>query len=157
MEPPQPPPSPPPSPFNPNAQPKKGGGFPRPLIVGCVAILLIGGLGLLGLFFYMAKNAGKVLQWSVTQMENGVMSKLPADVTQEERDRLRLAFTEVTAGLSSGAITPDKFQPVQFKILEIVRKEQVTRQDVLDLTKLLEETAAQGRGDSGASERAVPP
>ena len=155
MEPPQPPPpSPPPAaPFDPNARPKTGG-CPKPLIIGCLAILVIGGLVLLGAFAYMAKNAGKVLQWSVTQMENGVMAKLPADVTQEERDRLRMAFADVTAGLSSGAITPDKFQPVQIKILEIARKDQVTRQDVLDLTRLLEETAAQG---SGASERGVPP
>ncbi len=155
MEPPQPPPpSPPPAaPFDPNARPKTGG-CPKPLIIGCLAILVIGGLVLLGAFAYMAKNAGKVLQWSVTQMENGVMAKLPADVTQEERDRLRMAFADVTAGLSSGAITPDKFQPVQIKILEIARKEQVTRQDVLDLTRLLEETAAQ---KSGASERGVPP
>lgn len=150
MEPPQPPPPPPASPFDPNARPKTGG-CPKPLIIGCVAVLLIGGLALLGGFVYMAKNAGKVLQWSVTQMENGVMAKLPADVTQEERDRLRMAFANVTAGLKSGAITPDKFQPVQLKILEVVRQEQMTRQDVLDLTRLLEEAAAQGSG------RAVPP
>jgi hypothetical protein len=154
MEPPQPPPPPPASPFDPNARPKTGG-CPKPLIIGCLAVLVIGGLGLLGAFYYMAKNAGKVLQWSVTQMENGVMAQLPADVTQEERDRLRMAFANVTAGLKSGAITPDKFQPVQFKMLEIVRKkEQVTREDILELTRLLEETAAQGKG---AGERAVPP
>lgn len=154
MEPPQPPPPPPASPFDPNARPKTGG-CPKPLIIGCLAILVIGGLALLAAFFYMSKNAGKVLQWSVTQMENGVMAQLPADVTQEERDRLRIAFANVTAGLKSGAITPDKFQSVQFKILEIVRKkDQVTREDILELTRLLEETAAQG---SGAGGRAVPP
>ncbi len=149
MEPPQPPPPQPAAPFDPNARPKTGG-CPKPLIIGCVAVLLVGGVLLLGGFLWVAKNASQLLQWSVNQMESGVMQQLPPDVTQEERDRLRLAFGDVSAGLKSGKITPDKFQSVQFKILEIVRKEnKVTRQDVLELTRLLEETAGKGAAAGG--------
>lgn len=147
MEPPQPPPPPPASPFDPAARPKTGG-CPKPLIIGCAAIILIGGLVFLGAIFYMAKNASKVLQWSVNKMEEGVLAQLPTDVTQDERDRLRQAFADVSEGLKSGQIPPDKFQPVQFKILEIVqKKDKVTRQDILELTELLERTA--GKGTSG--------
>ena len=145
MEPPHvepPPPPPPAAPFDPVARPKAGGGCPKPLVIGCVAVLLIGGIALLAGFLYIANNAAGVLQWSLNQMENGVMAQLPGDVTPEERDRLRMAFAEVGSGLKSGRITPEQFQPVQFKILELVRKgKSVTRQDILDLTQGLEKVA----------------
>src|SRR5215218_7779121 len=140
MEPPrvEPPPPPPASPFDPAARPNTGG-CPKPLVIGCVAVLLIGGLALLAGFLYVAKNPSKVLNWSLNQLENGVMAQLPGDVTPEERDRLRLAFTEVGAGLQSGRITPEQFEPVQFKMIEIARKgKAVTRQDILALTQSLE-------------------
>ncbi|HEV2854853.1 MAG TPA: hypothetical protein VHC97_18820 [Thermoanaerobaculia bacterium] len=151
MEPPQPPPPPPASPFDPAARPRPGG-CPKPLIIGCVAVLLIGGLALLAGIFFVAKNASTVLQWSVNKMEEGVLKELPSDVTQDERDRLRQAFADVSEGLKSGRIPPDKFQPVQFKILEIVQKKnKVTRQDVQELTELLERTAGKGGTESGGS------
>ncbi|HKI04575.1 MAG TPA: hypothetical protein VKK31_21525 [Thermoanaerobaculia bacterium] len=156
MEPPQPPPPPPASPFDPAPRPKTSG-CPKPLIIGCLAILLIGGLALLGGFFYMAKNASRVLQWSLTQMENGVMAQLPKDVTPEEKDRLRQAFADVTAGLKAGRITPEQFQPVQFKVMEIARKgSNVTRQDVVELTAALEEVAGKRQGPAGSG-TAPPP
>jgi hypothetical protein len=156
MEPPQPPPPPPASPFDPNARPKTGG-CPRPLLIGCVAILLIGGLTALLAIFYVARNPGQFLQWSVNKLEEGVLDILPSDVTQEERDRLRIAFAHVAEGLKSGQITTEKFQPIQLKILDMVRsKGRVTRKDVQDLTELLERTAAEGRAKGGGA-AAVPP
>ena len=158
MEPPQPPPPPPASPFDPNARPKTGG-CPKPLVIGCVAALLIGGLALLLAFIYIAKNPGQFLQWSVNKLEEGVLDVLPTDVTQEERDRLRQAFADVSKGLQEQRITVDKFQPIQLKILEFVRnKDRVTREDVRELTELLERTAAQPQsGGGGAGGEAPPP
>jgi len=159
MEPPrvEPPPPPPAAPFDPVARPKAGGGCPKPLVIGCVAVLLIGGIALLAGFLYVAKHASGVLQWSLNQMENGVMAQLPGDVTPEERDRLRMAFAEVGSGLKSGRITPEQFQPVQFKILELVRKgKSVTRQDILDLTRALE-GAASKQADAPPSAGTAPP
>jgi hypothetical protein len=84
----------------------------------------------------------------MNKMEEGVLAQLPTDVTQDERDRLRQAFADVSEGLKTGKIPPDKFQPVQFKILEFAQKgNKVTHQDVVDLTELLERTA--GKGTSG--------
>ena len=156
MEPPQPPPPSPASPFDPAAPSRpKTGGCPKPLFVGCVAVLLIGGLALLIGILFVARNASTVLQWSMNKLEEGVLTQLPTDVTQDERDRLRQAFADVSEGLKTGKIPPDKFQPVQFKIMEFAQKgNKVTRQDVLDLTELLERTAGKkGNGTSGT----VPP
>jgi hypothetical protein len=147
MEPPRvEPPPPPPAPFDPTARPKSSG-CPKPLVIGCVAVILIAGVALLGGFYYMAKNAPKVLEWSLRQMENGVMAQLPSDVTPEEKERLRQAFADVSQGIKDGRIPPDRLQPLQMKMMEIVRKgSDMTRKDVLELTRSLEEVAGKERG-----------
>ena len=148
MEPPRVEPPPPPAPFDPSARPKTGG-CPKPLVIGCIAIILIGGLAALGGFIYVARNATKVLQWSFAQMEKGVLAQLPKDVTPEEKERLRRAFAGVSQGIKDGSIPVEKLQPAQFKMMEIARKgSNLTRQDVLDLTRSLEEVA----GKEGGSE-----
>jgi hypothetical protein len=142
MEPPrvQPPP-PPASPFDPSARPKPSG-CPKPLVIGCLVVILLGGVALLGGFFFLMKNASSVIQWSMRQMENGVMGQLPPNVTPEERQRLRQAFADVSQGLKDGRIKPEEFQPLQFKMMEIARKgNNLTRHDVLELTRSLEEVA----------------
>ncbi len=145
MEPPrvQPPP-PPAAPFDPAARPKSSG-CPKPLIIGCLVVILVGGVALLGGFFFLMKNASGVIQWSMRQMENGVMAQLPPTVTPEEKQRLRQAFSDVSQGLKDGRIKPEEFQPLQFKMMEIARKgNNLTRQDVLELTRALEEVAHKG-------------
>jgi|SRR6185295_4724651 len=142
MEPPrvQPPP-PPAAPFDPSARPKPSG-CPKPLVIGCLVVILLGGAALLGGFFFLMKNASSVIQWSMRQMENGVMAQLPPTVTPEEKQRLRQAFADVSQGLKDGRIKPEEFQPLQFKMMEIARKgNNLTRQDVLELTRALEEVA----------------
>jgi|SRR6185295_5713236 len=146
MEPPrtEPPPTPA-APFDPSARPKSSG-CPKPLVIGCIVVILVGGLAVLGGFYYVAKNASAVLQWSMQQMANGVMTQLPKDVTPEERERLRQAFADVSQGLKDGRIKPEEFQPMQFKMMEIARKgNNLTRQDIQELTRALEEVAGKGK------------
>jgi hypothetical protein len=145
MEPPRvEPPPPPPAPFDPSARPKSSG-CPKPLVIGCIAVILIGGLAVLGGIYYVANNASKVLTWSFTQMENGVMMQLPKDVTPEEKERLHQAFAAIRKGIEDGSIPPEKLQPVQFKMMEISRKgSNLTRQDVQELTRSLEEVTGGG-------------
>ena len=145
MEPPrvQPPPTPA-APFDPSARPKSSG-CPKPLVIGCLVVILVGGVALLGGFFFLMKNASSVIQWSMRQMENGVMGQLPPTVTPEEKQRLRQAFADVSQGLKDGRIKPEEFQPLQFKMMEIARKgNNLTRQDALELTRALEEVAHKG-------------
>ncbi|HEX4966208.1 MAG TPA: hypothetical protein VF173_35695 [Thermoanaerobaculia bacterium] len=144
MEPQSPPP--PVSPFNPAPQaaaPQGGrGGCSKPLIVGCVVIFLVGAIALLGGLYYVGTHAAAILQWSLTQMETGLLAQLPKDVTPQEKDRLQQAFAAVREGAKNGTIPPDRLQPLQFRVLEITRKgANVTRQDILDFTRALEETA----------------
>jgi len=147
MEPPLPDAPPPPqAPFDPAARPKTSG-CPKPLIIGCIAILLIGGLALLGGLYFMMKNASRVLQWSLNQTEKELMTQLPKEVTPEERDRLHRAFADVIQGIRDERIPIERLQPVQFKMLEIARKgSSVTRQDVLELTRQLEAAAGKKEG-----------
>ena len=147
MEPPRvEPPPPPAAPFDPSARPKSSG-CPKPLVIGCLVAILVGGLAVLGAFLFVAKNASSVLQWSMRKMEEGVMTQLPADVTPEEKERLRQAFADVSQELRDGRIKPEQLQPAQFKMMEIARKgSNMTRQDVLELTRTLQEVAGKGRG-----------
>jgi len=109
-------------------------------------IIVVGGLAILGGLYYVGKHASGMLQWSLRQMENGVTAQLPKDVTPEEKQRLHQAFADVSQGLKDGRIKPEEFQPMQFKMMEIARKgSNLTRQDVLDLTRSLEEVAGKGR------------
>lgn len=146
MEPPRVEPPPPPvSPFNPAPQPALPAGrsgCPKPLIVGCLVVIVLGAIALVGGFVYIQKNAGTLLQWSLRQIENGITAQLPKDTTPEEKERLQQAFENVRSGVRDGSIGPEKLQPVQMKALELSRKgNSMTREDVQELTRLLEKTA----------------
>jgi uncharacterized membrane protein len=142
MEPPRvEPPPPPAAPFDPSARPRSSG-CPKPLVIGCIVAILLGGLVLLGGFVLLMRNAPAVLQWSMQKMEEGLTAQLPPDVTPEEKERFRQAFADVRQGLKDGRIKTEEIQPIQFKMMEIARKgSNLTRQDVLELTRALEEVA----------------
>lgn len=151
MEPPSVPPPPPPvSPFDPRppqapAQGRSGCG--KPLVIGCVVLFVLAAIAAIGGFYFLARNANTVLEWSFRQMETGILAQLPADITPEERARLQQAFADVTAALKANRVDPTRLQQVQFKLIEIGRKgRDVTRQDILDLTQALEEVAGTAPG-----------
>ena len=82
MEPPYVEPAPPPaSPFNPAARPAGPGGCPKPLILGCLGLLVLAGLGLVGFFLYAGTHVGKLLQFSLNQSETTISAQMPKDVT----------------------------------------------------------------------------
>jgi hypothetical protein len=157
MEPPRvEPPPPPASPFNPTPQPtapRGGSGCPKPLIIGCLAVIVLGGIALLAGFFYVGKNASSILQWSLSTTEKGILQQLPQDTTAEEKERLQRAFADVRKGVQDGSVTPERLQPLQFKMLEISRKgKAMTREDVRSLTEMLEGMTAGGPSSgSGAT------
>lgn len=148
MEPPHVEPAPPPaSPFNPTPRPQRSG-CPKPLVIGCLGLLVLVGLGLVALLFYAGSHVGQLLQLSLRQSETAVFSQMPRDVTPDEQQRLRNAF-EAARQRASNAKGPQEIaedsQRLQLKTLEMVRKGAgMTRQDVLELTKSLEEFAGKG-------------
>jgi hypothetical protein len=150
---PQSPPPPPASPFNPQPQPvvpQGRTGCSKPVIVGCVAIFLIGAIALLGGVYYIGTHAAALLQWSFRTMETGLMAQLPKDVTPEEKANLQQAFADIQQALKSGKIPQDQLQPLQFKMMEISRKgSSLSRQDVVELTRTLEAAAGKPVSNSG--------
>ena len=152
MEPSAPPPA---SPFNPTAAPARpaGGGCPKPLILGCLGLLVLVGLGLVGAIFYAGTHVGQLLQLSLRQSETAVFSAMPKDVPPDEQQRLRQAF-EAARQRAGHPTNPQEIaeasQQLQLKTLGIIRKGQAaTRKDIQDLTVALEEFAKTGQGPEG--------
>lgn len=152
MEPQSPPP--PASPFNPTPRPipQGSGGCSKPLVVGCVIVVLVGAIAVLGGIYYVGTHAVALFQWSLQQMENNLLVQLPKDVTPEEKANLQQAFTDVRKAIQDGKVPPERLQPLQFKIIEITRKgSSVTRQDIVDFTRSLEDVAGKPVGAPAAS------
>lgn len=150
MEPPRVEPAPTPaSPFNPQPRPAPGG-CPKPLIFGCLGLLVVLGLGIVGFFFYVSAHIGQVLQLSLRQTETAVFAQLPKDVTPEEQQRLRQAFTaakERAGRIGKAQDVAESGQQLQFTMLHVINKaqdHQLTRADIQSLTTTLEEFARTG-------------
>lgn len=148
MEPPHTPPPPPPSPFQPITPgpapaPGKTRGCSKPVIIGCLGLLVLTGIGLVVLIL----NAPKLLDWAFGQMESGILAQLPPDVTPEERERLQKAFADVSEAARTGKANPAELQDLQRKLMQFSSKRPLTRQDILDLTRELEEAAGKTAGE----------
>jgi len=142
------PPAPAASPFNPAAKPPSKGGCPKPLILGCLGLLVLAGLGLVGFFFYAGTHVGQLLQLSLRQAETAVFAQMPRDVPPPEQQRLRAAFEAARqrAGRPGHVReNAEASQQLQMKMLQAIRKGQgLTRKDVEELTAALEEFAKTG-------------
>jgi hypothetical protein len=154
MEPPYVQPAPPPaSPFHPTARPSGPGGCPKRLILGCLGVLLLAGLGLVGFFIYAGTHMGQFLQFYLRQTETALSAQMPKDVTPQEQQRLHAAFTAARArALRLGRLqdVAENIQRLQFKLLDVLKKGPgLTRQDVLELTQTLEEFARTGQAPPG--------
>jgi hypothetical protein len=127
--------------------PQGGGGCSKPLIVGCIVVILVAAIAVLGGIYYVGTHAVALLQWSLQQMETNLLAQLPKDVTPEEKANLQQAFTDVRKAIQDGKVPPERLQPLQFKIIEITRKgSSVTRQDVVDFTHSLQEVVGKPVG-----------
>ena len=146
-----------PSPFRPQpAAPAGGrGGCSKPVFVGCGALLLILGIGAI----VFVVKAPALFQWWLKLVEEKVTAVVPADVTPEERAALHQSFVDLGGVFAHGS-QPDahSIQSFQTKLLEVLGKPkgQVTRQEILDLTRILELTAgkrppAPARPETGAN------
>jgi hypothetical protein len=151
-----PPPPPPASPFNPNAipppQPARRGGCGKPVVIGCVSALLLAAIAALVAFYFIGKDPGRMLKWSLDRMEQGLMTTMSPEVTAEEKQELGAAFDRVRQGIDGKRIDPQRLQDINFKILELSRKGQLTSADVQDLTDRRNTLA----GEGAAAEEAPP-
>jgi hypothetical protein len=137
-----------PSPFNPQ-RPRPATGGPsraKPLLIGCGVLLLLLGIAAVVL---VAKQA-QLVGWVYSRLEAQITAKLPPDVTPEERQRLSQAFDAATEAIGSGKVDPAKANQLNFDVLELAQgSRQLTREDVLKLTRTLEEAAGKNQAEPG--------
>jgi hypothetical protein len=118
------------------------------LIFGCLGLLVLAGLGLVGFFLYAGTHVGKLLGFSLRESETTISAQLPKDVTPDERQRLHNAFTaarERALKTTNPREIAESSQQLQLKMWATIRKGQdLTRQDVLELTRVLEDFGKTG-------------
>jgi len=146
-----------PAPFHPPAPGSPRRGCSKPVVVGCAAVLLVGALAALGGLYYLATHLSSILRHSFAQMEEQVTANLPADVTPAERQRLHDAFAAAAAAAAHpDKMDPFKLQQLQSQVFAVARKgKDLTRQDVLSLTQVLEDLGGKTPGPPPAP--AAPP
>ena len=78
------------------------------------------------------------------QVQQDIVSRLPDDVTEEDRDRLDAAFEATQDAVRDGVADPDALQNLQAQFFSISRKadEELTRDDVIRLIEALEAVGA---------------
>lgn len=137
------PPSTPLSPFDPGRPRGAGGGAgKRPLLIGCGALLVLLGIAAVIL---VAKRA-ELVGWLYQKLEAQILAKLPEDVTAEERQRLGRAFDSAAEAIGAGTVDLAKADRLNSDLLELSQAgRQITREEVQELTRQLEEVAGKKR------------
>lgn len=126
-------------PFGPAPQEPVAGGCSRVGLIGCgVVVLLLGVASVVFLF-----KAGDLFAWAMTRFEVEITQALPDDCTESERRRLHDAFAHAADAVRSGEFDPLALQRLQGKLRESLLDDDqsLTRDQVLELTIILEEVA----------------
>ena len=144
MEPPTSPPTPV-SPFNPGRpRPAGGGSGKRPLLIGCGVLLVLLGIAAVVLVAKRAEFVG----WMFAKLEAQILAKLPEDVTPTERLRLDRAFDAAAEAIGAGTADPVKADQLNSVLLDLAQGgRQITREDVLKLSRALEEVAGKNQAE----------
>lgn len=143
MEPPTPPTTPV-SPFNPGRSHPAGGSGKRPLLIGCGVLLVLLGIAAVVLVAKRAEFVG----WMFAKLEAQILAKLPEDVTPAERQRLDRAFDSAAEAIGAGTADQAKADQLNSVLLEFAQGgRQITREDVLELTRALEDVAGKNQAE----------
>ena len=120
-------------------EPVQFSGCGRPALIGCGLSLLF----LAAVFLFLLFKAGDLAEWALGVFEGQVLSGLPPDVTQAERERLIAAFDGAIWAIESGQANAEALPALQSALLATSRKiEALSRDDVLELIAALEAVAA---------------
>jgi hypothetical protein len=143
-------PSTPRSPFNPPPPTAiRTGGPGKPLVIGCLILLVLVGAGLIGGLYYVGQHYDQLFAWSLARIRDGIVPRLPPDLPAEERQRLDAAFTGAQNAAGSIRGNPAAAQRLQTAMLELAGQAEgkgpLTRQQVEEITLTLEKIAAVGK------------
>jgi len=129
------------------------------MVVGCLVVLLGGGIAALGGLYYVATHLPSILHHSFAKMEEELLAIMPPEVTPEDRQRLHQAFNSARTAMAH----PDKLDParlnrLQTELFGVSRKgKSLTRADVLKLTEALEGLEAKPVPPAPPASPAPPP
>jgi hypothetical protein len=134
--PPSPSPSPDPRPFDAGGV-KAPSGCQKPLLVGCGLTALLLGIGAIA-FVMKAKD---VLAYAMNQLRSQVVSSLPEEIGDREREALEASFERAIARIREGAIDPAALQNLQGKLVAAAQgagSRKLTPAEVADLQSALD-------------------
>ena len=128
----------------------QGGGCGRVGVIGCGVITLLLGIAAV-IFLFKAQD---LFVWVMTEMETQVTRALPDDCTAEDRQRLHEAFAAATSTVRSGEFDRQALLRLQRLLGDSLVDEDrtLTREQVLELTRALEEVAGSRPEDDPVDE-----
>jgi hypothetical protein len=139
------------SPFNPPQAPSSSrtGGPGKPLVIGCLVVLVLAGVGLIVSLYYAGQNYDRIFSWSLGKVRDGIQSRLPKDLSAEERQRLDAAFTAAQSGAGTSRGNPAAASQLQTLMLDLAHESQgsgtLTHQQVEEITGTLEKIGELGK------------
>jgi hypothetical protein len=124
------------------SEPVQLSGCGKPVVIGCLVVLLIVVAALLVLMW----RARDLLGWALVEYRNAIVESLPEDLSTEEHQRLDRAFDRAMAAIESGDLDPEALQRLQ-RVLAVPPKPGVKlkREEVLELIRALEAVGGSGQ------------
>jgi hypothetical protein len=138
------------SPFNPPQAPStRTGGPGKPLVIGCLAVLVLAGVGLIASLYYAGQSYDRIFSWSLGKVRDGIQSRLPKDLSAEEKQRLDAAFTAAQSGAGASRANPAAASQLQRLMLDLAHQsegsETLSHKQVEEITGTLEKIGELGR------------
>lgn len=137
-------------------EPGPGGltGCGKPAVIGCLVVLALVGVGLV----VLVTQAPKLLRHLMGTMEAQVTAALPEDLEAAERQRLEEAFAAAGAALTEGRADSTSLANLQTLADSLPAEgETLSREEVAEITRLLEEIAAVDPAPSASHRRPAIP
>ena len=118
----------------------------RPLLIGCGiggSVLIVLSLLLVAL---LGAKSGEVVGWALRMAEDAVLSATPEDWSEGDTDSLRRAFRAASEAISSERADLEALAAMNRYLMACLRKvsqDQLTRDELLSLTRSLEAVAGE--------------
>jgi hypothetical protein len=149
-------PSTPRSPFSPQEPAAaRTGGPGKPLVLGCLILLVLVGVGLIGAVYYVGQHYDQIFAWSIARLHDAVEPRLPKDLPAADRQRFEGAFNDAKGAAGAARSNPAAAQKLQTLMLELAGKTEgtgtFTHEQVAEITALLEKIAAVGKAPEATS------
>lgn len=156
-------PSTPRSPFSPPLTPPpspRTGGSGKPLVIGCLILLVLAGVGLIASLYYVSQSYEKIFAWSLGRIRDGVQERLPKDLSAEAKQRLDDAFAAAQSATNAIRGNPAASTRLQKLMLDLAHQVEgngpLTPQQVDEITRTLEQIGQIGKSGTPPARSALP-